>query len=140
MGSKKYSNNIIKGPLSDHTDLGYFGTSIMAHDDEYGAGVSLGYHCINSTDYSYLDPHTHDFHELLAFIGGNPEDINDFGAEVRICLGKEMEEHIIDSATVVSIPPGLVHCPLRVTKCEKPIVMLEISRTKKYESEVVTPK
>jgi hypothetical protein len=76
--------------------------------------------------------HSHDFHELLCFIGGNPENINDLGAEISICLGDELEEHIITSATVVSIPSGLKHCPLKVTKIAKPFIFLEISTTKNY--------
>jgi hypothetical protein len=49
-------------------------------------------------------------------------------------LGDELEEHIITSPTVVSIPPGLKHCPLIVKKCTKPIVFLEISITKEYKA------
>jgi hypothetical protein len=69
---------------------------------------------------------------LLCFIGGNPENINDLGAEISICLGDELEEHIITTATVVSIPPGLKHCPLKVNKITKPFVFLEVSSTGGY--------
>ena len=77
--------------------------------------------------------HSHDFHELLCFIGGDPENIDDLGAEISICLGDEEEEHIITSATVVSIPPGLKHCPLKVKKITKPFVFLEVSTTGEYK-------
>jgi len=132
MAIKKYGRNLIRGPFFENLGGGYTGTSVWAHHDEYNAGVSFGYHCIDNTDYAHLEPHTHEFHELLMFFGGNPKNIKDFGAEVRFCLGEEMEEHIITSPTVVSIPPGMVHCPLRVTKCDKPIVMVEVSTTKEY--------
>jgi hypothetical protein len=69
---------------------------------------------------------------IACFIGGNPENINDLGAEISICLGDEQEEHIITSATIVSIPPGLKHCPLKVKKITKPFVFLEVSATKEY--------
>jgi hypothetical protein len=82
--------------------------------------------------------HSHDFHELLCFIGGNPENINDLGAEISICLGDELEEYIITSATVVSIPPGLKHCPLVVKKITKPFVFLEVSTTKGYSQSTET--
>ncbi len=78
-------------------------------------------------------------HELLCFIGGNPENINDLGAEISICLGEELEEHIITSAAVVSIPPGLKHCPLKVKKITKPFVFLEISTTKEYRQGAQMP-
>ncbi|MBN2240682.1 MAG: hypothetical protein JW712_12985 [Dehalococcoidales bacterium] len=131
MEHKKYWRNIRKGPFFKDCEPGMTGMSIFAHNNEYGNGTTLGYHCIN-TNYEALHPHSHDFHELLCFIGGNPEDINDLGAEISICLGEEQEEHIITSATVVSIPPGLIHCPLRVRKITKPFVFLEISTTAGY--------
>jgi hypothetical protein len=107
------------------------GTSIFAHHNEYKNGTTLGYHCIN-TNYEVPESHSHDFHELLCFIGGNPENIDDLGAEISICLGDEEEEHIITSATIVSLPPGLKHCPLKVRKITKPFVFLEISTTTGY--------
>jgi len=133
MAKTKYGRHLVRGPFFENLGGGYDGVSIWAHHDEYNAGISLGYHCIHNTEYAHMEPHTHDFHELLCFFGGNPKNINDFGAEVHICLGKELEEHIITSPTVVSIPPGLVHCPLTIKKCDKPIVMLEVSTTKEYK-------
>ena len=131
METKKYWRNVIRGPFYKDAEPGYTGTSIFAHHDEYKNGTTLGYHCIN-TNYEVPFAHSHDFHELLCFLGGNPEDINDLGAEISICLGEEQEEHIITSATVVSIPPGLKHCPLKVKKITKPFVFLEVSTTKEY--------
>ncbi|NLE08345.1 MAG: hypothetical protein GX631_03715 [Dehalococcoidales bacterium] len=133
MEHKKYWRNVVKGPFFKDTEPGMSGMSIFAHHNEYKNGTTLGYHCINS-NYEALIPHSHDFHELLCFIGGNPEDINDLGAEVRICLGDEQEEHIITSAAIVSIPPGLKHCPLRVTKLTRPFVFLEVSTTAGYNN------
>ena len=131
MKAKKYWRNVIRGPFFVVTEPGMTGMSLFAHHDEYRNGTTLGYHCIN-TNYEVPVSHAHDFHELLCFISGNPENINDLGAEISICLGDELEEHIITSATVVSIPPGLKHCPLKVKKISKPFVFLEISTTKEY--------
>ena len=61
-------------------------------------------------------------------------NINDLGAEVHICLGKEQEKHIITSPAVVSVPPGLIHCPLTVARCDRPFVFLEMSLTSKFDS------
>ena len=131
MEKKKYWRNVIRGPFFKDTEPGMTGTSIFAHHNEYRNGTTLGYHCIN-TNYEVPMPHSHDFHELLCFIGGDPANINDLGAEISICLGEEQEEHIITSATVVSLPPGLKHCPLKVKKITKPFVFLEISTTTGY--------
>jgi len=131
MEVKKYWQNIIRGPFYNDAEPGTTGMSIWAHHNEYKNGTTLGYHCIND-NYEATLTHSHDFHELLCFIGGNPENINDLGAEISICLGDELEEHIITSATIVSIPPGLKHCPLKVRKITKPFVFLEISTTREY--------
>ena len=131
MEQKKYWKQVTRGPFYTNAEPGTTGTSIWAHHDEYKNGTTLGYHCIND-NYEALMTHSHDFHELLCFIGGNPENINDLGAEVHICLGDELEEYVITTATIVSIPPGMKHCPLRVTKITRPFVFLEISTTKDY--------
>lgn len=132
MEKKKYWRNVIRGPFYKETEPGMTGTSIFAHNNEYKNGTTLGYHCINA-NYEVPKSHSHDFHELLCFIGGNPENIDELGAEISICLGDEEEEHIINSATVISIPPGLKHCPLKVKKITKPFVFLEVSATGEYK-------
>jgi hypothetical protein len=108
----------------------YGGKSIVAHDGELDADCSIGYHCISKT-MSFDFVHAHKFPEMLCFIGGNPEDINDFGAEIEFTLGGE--KHKITSPAVVSIPSGVKHCPIIFTKVTKPLVFLEISLTRIWE-------
>ena len=57
---------------------------------------------------------------------GNPENVKDLGAEVGVCLGEDQEEHIFDTATIVSIPPNLKHCPVTVRNVTKPVIFLVI--------------
>jgi hypothetical protein len=71
-------------------------------------------------------PHTHNFQEFLAWYGANPDDPDDFGGEVVFYFGEELEKHVFTSATVVSLPPGLVHCPLEITRVDRPIIQLEM--------------
>ena len=132
--AKKYWRHIKRGPFYFEPEPGMTGTSVFAHNDEYGSGTTLGYHCIAAPGYMVERTHSHDNHELLCFFGGDPTNINDFGAEISICLGDELEEHIITSPSIISLPPGLKHCPLVVKKCTKPIVFLEISTTKQYRA------
>jgi len=105
----------------------YGGPSIVAHDGELDADVSIGYHCI-AKKMSFDEPHSHKFPEMLCFIGGNPEDITDFGAEIEFTLGGE--KHLITKPAVVSIPGGVKHCPIVFKKVAKPLVFLEISLTR----------
>jgi hypothetical protein len=72
-------------------------------------------------------PHTHNFQEFLAWYGTNPDDPLDFGgSEVVFYMGKELEKYVFTKPTVISLPPGLVHCPLEITKIKRPIIQLEI--------------
>ena len=138
METKKYWKNVIRGPFYKEVEQGTTGMSIYAHHNEYNSGTTLGYHCID-TDYQVLETHSHDFPELLCFIGGNPKKFDDFGAEVSIRLGDELEEHIITGTAFVSIPPGLKHCPLIIKNVTRPIVFLEISTTKEYAQQMGVP-
>jgi hypothetical protein len=105
----------------------YGGPSIVAHKGELDADCSIGYHCI-AKDMSFDEPHSHPFPEMLCFIGGNPENINDLGAVVEFTIGGET--HIITKPTVVSIPGDVDHCPIKIKKVTKPFVFLEVSMTR----------
>lgn len=105
----------------------YGGPSMVAHKGELDADCSIGYHCI-AKKMSFDEPHHHNFPEMLCFFGGNPENINDFGAEIEFTIGGE--KHIITEPAVVSIPSNVEHCPIKFTKITKPIVFLEISLTR----------
>ncbi len=108
----------------------YGGKSIVAHDGELDADCSIGYHCI-AKPMSFDFPHAHKFPEMLCFIGGNPEDITDLGAEIEFTLGGE--KHLIKTPAVVSIPARVKHCPIVFTKVTKPLVFLEISLTRVWK-------
>ncbi|HHT47202.1 MAG TPA: hypothetical protein GX004_07955 [Firmicutes bacterium] len=66
--------------------------------------------------------HTHDDVEILMFMGGNPMDYREFGAEAYILLGEEREKHIINTTTFIYVPGGLRHCPLVFTRVDVPVV------------------
>jgi len=112
----------------------YTGTSLLSHSGEIKADVSMGYHCVTKP-ILFDETHSHPNAEILCFIGGNPRDITDFGAEVEISLGPEHEKHVITQTSCVSIPANLPHCPLDIKKVTKPIVFLEISLIRSYKAQ-----
>jgi hypothetical protein len=115
----------------------YGGKSIVAHDGELDTDCSIGYHCI-AKPMSFDIVHAHKFPEMLCFIGGNPKDITDFGAEVEFTLGGE--KHKINQMAVVSIPSNVEHCPINITKVTKPIIFLEVSLTRIWKPAGRNPK
>jgi hypothetical protein len=130
---KKYWMNIVRGPFFVDYEPGWAGTSVWAHHDEYKSGTTLGYHCITST-YNVRHTHAHGFHELLCFLSGDPENVTELGAEVSMCLGDELEKHTFNTPAIISMPPGLKHCPLLVDKVTKPVVFLEVSMTRDFNA------
>jgi hypothetical protein len=115
----------------------YTGKSIVAHNGELLEDCCLGYHCI-SKPMSFDHPHSHDFPEMLCFIGGNPLDITDFGAEIEFTIGGET--HRITTPAVVSIPGGVEHCPIKIKKVTKPIIFMEVSLTRLWKPSGPPPK
>ncbi len=128
---KRYWMNMFRGPLYVDYEPGWTGTSIWAHHDEFKAGISLGYHCI-VTPYDVPFSHGHEFHENLCFLSGDPENPGELGADVTVHFGNELEEHNYNTPTIMSMPPGLKHCPLLVHNIKKPVIFLEVSITKLF--------
>jgi hypothetical protein len=79
-------------------------------------------------------PHTHKFDEFPCFLGGNLEDIFDFDATIELSMGEESEICLIEQATVVYIPAGLVHTPLTFKRVDKPVLFHPIALTPAYYS------
>jgi hypothetical protein len=71
-------------------------------------------------------PHAHPTTQIMMFLGTNPYDLTDLGAEFEICLGKELEKHTFTKSTAVLTPPFLPHWPGGVVKLDKPIIMCDI--------------
>jgi len=129
----KYGKYIISKEIYRKIPTDYAGTSLLSHNGELKAGVSMGYHCV-TRPILFSETHSHPNEEILCFIGGNPLDITDLGAEIEISLGPEMEKHVITQTACVSIPANLPHCPLNIKKVDRPIVFLEISLTSSYKA------
>jgi hypothetical protein len=138
MSETKYGKHILKDVVKK-PEVGFKGYSVMAHEGELNIDCSIGYHCVSEPT-EFDRPHAHEFAELLCFLGSDPTDIRNLGAEVEICLGEEQEKHIIDTAAVVSIPAGLIHCPLIIKNVKTPMVFLEVSLTPKYGPSVARTK
>ena len=66
--------------------------------------------------------HTHDFDEVLVFIGADTENPRDLCGEVELWLGDE--RHILTKSCVVFVPRGLKHCPVSILRADRPIFLL----------------
>jgi hypothetical protein len=92
----------------------------------FSYNLNMGHQFVKKPFKSNNPCHTHNFDEFLAWYGGNPEDPEDFGAEVVLYLGADLEKHVFTSPTIVFLPNGFPHCPLEITRVDRPIIQLEI--------------
>jgi hypothetical protein len=69
-------------------------------------------------------PHVHDYDEAIFFIGSDPRNFSDLGAEVEFAIGEEQEKHVFDRPTAVVIPRGLPHCPIVTRRIDRPYLCI----------------
>ena len=127
---EKYILDSLKVPESvaqRDEELGYAkrATRVLWLEDEIMQGASS---IICSWYWKPSEPgtpaHTHDFDEIIGFIGNDPENPRDLGAEVELWL--EDDKHILTKTCMVYVPKGMRHCPLQVLKVDYPIVHFTI--------------
>jgi mannose-6-phosphate isomerase-like protein (cupin superfamily) len=78
-----------------------------------------------------VEPHVHDFDEVLAFFGSDPADFHELRGEIELWLGDE--KHILTKSCMVYIPKGLQHCPLVFRRVDRPIFHFSAGPTLAYD-------
>ena len=128
MAETKYGKYIIREPLekSVFEQIVAPQLQISGERDCEGANFSMGWSYITQPFLMVDEAHTHDFDQILCFIGEDPKDVMAFDAEIELSLGEEVEKQIIDTTSVVYIPKGLRHCPLNITKVNKPFMFIDM--------------
>jgi uncharacterized RmlC-like cupin family protein len=114
-------------------------SAVPEHIIPAGARITLGLSVVRKPYMFHAPTHKHNFTEIFYFFGSNPMDMKEFDAEVEFYFGEEKEKHIINSPTVVIIPPGIYHCPLNYAKVDKPFYCLELFFTPKYSGTDLVP-
>jgi hypothetical protein len=83
----------------------------------------------------------HPYDEALVFAGLDLDDIRSFdGGEVSIELGEEREEYVFTEPTVVCLPKGTPHGPVRIRKVGRPLVHYLFGLDPVYSAETIPDK
>ena len=131
MAETKYGKYVVPAKANQEQHLGkvvhLFGGKHFSGTDFSPAWVGL-----TTPLFMMKEGHTHDYDEYLFFWGTNAANIDEFGAEVDLCLGEEEEKHLITTPTVVYVPKRLKHCPLNFRVVNKPIMFMDISIFPEY--------
>lgn len=73
-------------------------------------------------------PHRHDCNELFLFLGTDPENPNDLGAEVEFWMGegKDLEKIKVNTTSMIFVPKGLLHLPLYCRNVKRPFLHVTV--------------
>ncbi|MCX8032254.1 MAG: cupin domain-containing protein [Thermoleophilia bacterium] len=74
--------------------------------------------------------HTHDFDEVIGFVGTNRNYPRELGGEIEILIGGE--RHTLTKTCLIFIPRGVTHCPVTLKRIDTPIVMFEACNDPNY--------
>ena len=77
-----------------------------------------------------IEPHSHDFDEILVQFGSDPKNPHDLGAEIEMWLGGEKQ--IITKSCIIYIPKGLMHGPARYNRMDRPVMHFAVGLGKRY--------
>jgi len=105
---------------------------VYAGKDAAGGGLTLFWFPVAEPHIMYEPPHSHDHSMLAIFLGGNPLNVGEFGAELDMWLGEEGEKHTVRSTSAVYHPSGLVHRHVDFQKVDKPFQEIHIFRSPEY--------
>jgi hypothetical protein len=81
-------------------------------------------------------PHIHNFDQVMMWLGVDTDDMGDLDSEVELCLGEDLERHIITTSTAVFVPKGTSHYPATINRIDKKFLYIEISFTKRYSEKI----
>ena len=127
--SGKYDQYIHNPPhlrLSMKADNSVFFDGLMIGHQQLGYDFTIGHQFVTKPFKGDNPCHSHDFQEFMAWYGSNPNDPDDFQAEIVFCFGEEMEKYTFTHPTIISIPAGVPHHPFEITRVDSPIIQIEI--------------
>jgi hypothetical protein len=76
--------------------------------------------------------HDHEWDELIAMTGCDPEHPYDLGGTFSVDL--DDETHYINKSTLICIPPHVMHCPWKFLQVKKPTLAFTASPSGMYYS------
>jgi hypothetical protein len=85
-----------------------------------------------STKKQDLEAHSHNFNEVLGWIGTDYKNPRDLGGEIEFWL--EDEKYILKNSCIIFIPKGMKHCPLKDLRIDRPILHFGVITEANYTS------
>jgi hypothetical protein len=79
--------------------------------------------------------HVHPVDEVLVYMGMDPQNPDNLGAEIEMDLGEEHERHFIDKPSAVVCPAGLPHMPSLTHWVDRPYAFFAVCLAGEHPTE-----
>jgi hypothetical protein len=63
--------------------------------------------------------HVHDYTEILGYFGSDPNNPQNLSGEIELWL--DGEKHVLTESSIIYIPKGMKHGPIRIRYLDKPV-------------------
>ncbi len=105
-------------------------THMVSLDNEVSPGAFYAdFVWIWSGDMTMAGAHVHDFDEMIGLVSwGDKADPRTINGDVSIKLGDET--HTIKQSSLIYVPKGLSHCPIKFKDIKRPVLCFTIGNTK----------
>ena len=103
----------------------------------FGVHIIYAFSFANGLTGRSTKPHVHDnFDEAIFCLGSDPNDVSDLGATIEVAIGAEgeQERYSFDKPSVIVVPKGIFHTPMLTHDYRKPVLVMAVSLTDKYEA------
>jgi hypothetical protein len=130
MAKMKYSKYFLNELPEDVRKKGFgrmpsmvaFTDADILQDSKYFSVMIMGE---EATKIGGHGPHIHNDPELLVALGTDMSNPKDLGADMEMCMGPEMESHIVTESTMIWIPAKFIHAPFRILKVRRPFLFIQ---------------
>ena len=117
-------------PVSSDVDTG---PRVMMSPDRVKAAGSIIEYGIISGDVTIgegyvTEPHKHDYDEIFLFLGTDPKNTSDLGAEVEFWLGEkdERDRVVLTTSSSIYVPAGVAHFPQIWRNVVRPVMTVVV--------------
>jgi hypothetical protein len=139
MPEQKYAKNIVTyapGPAISPEFAAAFakvGSLILWLDDKVIPGA-FQMNCVWYFAPTQQGPgggHKHAVPEIIGFFGSDYENPHEMGGELEFWM--EDEKYLITKSCMIFVPPGVMHCPIVLTRVDRPIFHFSVVTSGQYE-------
>jgi len=93
--------------------------------------MNTAWYCTAPETGPFLNVHEHDHDELIGFYGSNPDDPYDLGGVIEFAINGET--HRLTRSTLIFVPGGTKHNPMRILEVTRPIFHFSVVTGTKYD-------